>query len=631
MIMADKTFDYQGARNAGYSDSEIADFLAKSSNFKADAARKAGYSDTEIISHLSPKSDLTQKSVGTRKSEQLTADINKKAIGIGEAALHTVSGALAPVSGLAEVALGNVTGSKESADVRYRRGKEEATYDPRTKEGRETVKALGDLMSPVAKAMDLPGKYAEKGAKAVGVKKDDAAMVHDYISDIVTPLATGAVGKVAGRAAGAAAGQAGKVVGKAATEAVDRLSDKVIEAQAPNALGNIVDRFADRLEKANSSAAPQMRKAAEKIKSGSYEELLSQVNNGNSSLHRAITEMKGEWNQGPSSKANLVDTLKSFSATPGQAAAEAAKKVGSAAVEGAKSGTGYNKIRNVVDQVMPNAKESTKTMATIATQAAASAVVPHVGAIGGVLGAGKAIKGGIKAGKQAIGPAVSKAIERYSLDKIAKDAAPKGKGSTPPAPEPDVFAPDTGKPVFVRQTPKIRDQKFDEPATKTAQVLPLSMAADLAPARPKASKGLDRPISISESSDRRAPDVPIYDARMPAAKAGDPPPTMIFKKDGKGADFTDTYRRDLPQGSGATFAAESLKKVGITRPKHIKVSTITPKQPTLAELANGVPVKDTNLGKFVGRTADRLGGKVKNWSTGVDERGKPWIKGDIEY
>lgn len=47
------SFDAAGARRAGYSDREIADYLAGKGNFDAEGARKAGYSDAEIVAHLS--------------------------------------------------------------------------------------------------------------------------------------------------------------------------------------------------------------------------------------------------------------------------------------------------------------------------------------------------------------------------------------------------------------------------------------------------------------------------------------------------------------------------------------------------------------------------------------------------
>ena len=46
-------FDIEGAKKAGYSDAEIARYLAKQSKFDLDGAKKAGYSDAEVISHLS--------------------------------------------------------------------------------------------------------------------------------------------------------------------------------------------------------------------------------------------------------------------------------------------------------------------------------------------------------------------------------------------------------------------------------------------------------------------------------------------------------------------------------------------------------------------------------------------------
>ena len=45
-------FDVEGARKAGYSEAEIAEFLGTQSNFDVKGAQKAGYSAQEIIKHL---------------------------------------------------------------------------------------------------------------------------------------------------------------------------------------------------------------------------------------------------------------------------------------------------------------------------------------------------------------------------------------------------------------------------------------------------------------------------------------------------------------------------------------------------------------------------------------------------
>ena len=45
-------FDIEGARKAGYSDTEIADYLGKENKFDTSGALKAGYGPLEIINHL---------------------------------------------------------------------------------------------------------------------------------------------------------------------------------------------------------------------------------------------------------------------------------------------------------------------------------------------------------------------------------------------------------------------------------------------------------------------------------------------------------------------------------------------------------------------------------------------------
>lgn len=47
-------FDVSSARRAGYSEQEIADYLAKQHKFDAGGARKSGYTDADIIKHLQP-------------------------------------------------------------------------------------------------------------------------------------------------------------------------------------------------------------------------------------------------------------------------------------------------------------------------------------------------------------------------------------------------------------------------------------------------------------------------------------------------------------------------------------------------------------------------------------------------
>lgn len=63
-------FDVEGARAAGYTDAEIADYLAAEEAFDAAAAREAGYTDAEIIGYISaaPAASAAAKPVKEPKS-----------------------------------------------------------------------------------------------------------------------------------------------------------------------------------------------------------------------------------------------------------------------------------------------------------------------------------------------------------------------------------------------------------------------------------------------------------------------------------------------------------------------------------------------------------------------------------
>ena len=67
-------FDIDGARKAGYSDTEIADYLGKQRNFDVGGARKSGYSDTEILSHLTAKAapSSTPPATGPRQAAMVS-------------------------------------------------------------------------------------------------------------------------------------------------------------------------------------------------------------------------------------------------------------------------------------------------------------------------------------------------------------------------------------------------------------------------------------------------------------------------------------------------------------------------------------------------------------------------------
>ncbi len=84
-------FDVEGARKAGYSDTEIADHLATQRNFDVKGARAAGYSDADILSHLTGKA---APAPGTGVARV----VGQGAIGVNDAIAGTVG---APVDAAA--------------------------------------------------------------------------------------------------------------------------------------------------------------------------------------------------------------------------------------------------------------------------------------------------------------------------------------------------------------------------------------------------------------------------------------------------------------------------------------------------------------------------------------------------
>lgn len=80
-------FDIEGARAEGYSDAEIADYLASQRKFDLPGARAEGYSDTEIITHLSGTDSAAEKAGKKAPSKKALAADKFKAGVAGNAGL----------------------------------------------------------------------------------------------------------------------------------------------------------------------------------------------------------------------------------------------------------------------------------------------------------------------------------------------------------------------------------------------------------------------------------------------------------------------------------------------------------------------------------------------------------------
>jgi hypothetical protein len=206
-------FDVEGARKAGYSDAEIANYLSKAAKYDAKAARDAGYSDSELIAHLAPKVGRVDAIPGQEPKPSVSqAQLNAKepsvldtVIGTGEAALSAITGATGGLIGGVAGVVNNLTdpnvplymapGSDPKAveaamaagGRNIQQGAAALTYAPRTESGQQQAQALGEVaqnLTPVLAALPggtLPGVGVrgastltnargtlEAGARAVG-------------------------------------------------------------------------------------------------------------------------------------------------------------------------------------------------------------------------------------------------------------------------------------------------------------------------------------------------------------------------------------------------------------------------------------------------------------------------------
>lgn len=104
-------FDVVGARQAGYSDDEIAAHLSQQSGFDKDAAEKAGYTPTDIINHLSPSAKDKQSisNIGAKAQELFGRDPSKaNKLSIGDYATRAAAGAV--TGGALGAGIGAITG-----------------------------------------------------------------------------------------------------------------------------------------------------------------------------------------------------------------------------------------------------------------------------------------------------------------------------------------------------------------------------------------------------------------------------------------------------------------------------------------------------------------------------------------
>lgn len=232
-------FDVAAARKEGYSDAEIADYLAKGRGYDIAGARKEGHSDGKIIAHLTSGAASEPAATGP-------AEI---AAGAGEAALSTVTGA---TSGLIAGALGgaNQIGKdlvglatqgrayqpEQSVGDAASQAAAGMTYAPRTETGQEIMGAVGDAAQAMAPMAGLSGPAAIIGASVRPSAAMLVASAKPAVAQATKALQEGATAatqllKERGIIGGQVKPAAG-TMGSAGAAATDMANQRIATAQA---------------------------------------------------------------------------------------------------------------------------------------------------------------------------------------------------------------------------------------------------------------------------------------------------------------------------------------------------------------------------------------------------------------
>jgi hypothetical protein len=183
-------FDIEGAKKAGYSPQEIADFLGQTHKFDVGGARKSGYNDDEIIGFLAKKQAdeamPKEKGVVGKALDQLAAG--------PETAANLLSGAVGQLAGGAVNLRDMLSGQLTKNNMMDAKGEEVAnalTYQPRSDSGKQAVDMIQKGFGAVAKAAGQHSLgFQEKARSVVGaepmtdLEKEKATILGETIGEV---------------------------------------------------------------------------------------------------------------------------------------------------------------------------------------------------------------------------------------------------------------------------------------------------------------------------------------------------------------------------------------------------------------------------------------------------------------
>lgn len=199
-------FDIEGARKAGYSDTEIADYLGQENGFDTAAALKSGYTPDEIIGHLTaaPSASSTSEPAPEKSFLSSVGD-NFTSLVKGVAATNPVIGrALTVAQGPQPKKLNSVLEGQQMPDVPF--DSAEAERLSRRDYAQEVETRERQAKSPVFKEQRAPilndrQAFAERNPITAGFAQSAAQTLAGTLN--VPSVITGLAGETINRQAGA--------------------------------------------------------------------------------------------------------------------------------------------------------------------------------------------------------------------------------------------------------------------------------------------------------------------------------------------------------------------------------------------------------------------------------------------
>lgn len=164
-------FDVEGARKAGYSDGDIADYLATKKEFNIAGARKAGYDNSDIITHLvgRPKKEPESRNIGAVLNDTVIAIANSAAGGV-----KSVADFFSPGTDFSKAVDEFIKQGEESQSDIVKVGREKFQKELQgAKTAGEEIAAVGRYVAenPLQAAGQAVGSFAGPGLAIKGATK----------------------------------------------------------------------------------------------------------------------------------------------------------------------------------------------------------------------------------------------------------------------------------------------------------------------------------------------------------------------------------------------------------------------------------------------------------------------------